>query len=174
MKIEEGQASPLQKAEDVYGKEVSLQGSKVVLSFQRNAGCPICNVQVHELLKYAETFHQQGILIVLVYQSSVDNLREYISQEPMPFHFISDPANKLYKPFGIEKSFRKFLKGLFSGALSKVVKGNSLFKKKIKVDGDVSLIGSDFIIRDGIITKARYGKFVGDHLTPQEIFAHLN
>lgn len=167
------QLTPSFSTKDVYGNEVSdslLKGKRTYLSFQRNAGCPICNLYVHGLLQQKQELAQKGIDVILVYESSTENLRKYLDGESFPFAFVSDPKNKLYNTFGVEKSMGKIMKGMFHGAMSKIAKGKKLFHNKIAMDGDNATIEAGFLIGpDKKIVKAYYGKYVGDQLSVQEI-----
>lgn len=173
--LERAQLTPSFSAKDVYGNEISdtlLKGKKTYLSFQRNAGCPICNLYVHNLLKQKQQLAQKGIDVILVYESSKDNLRKYLEGESFPFSFVADPKDELYKTFGVEKSMGKVMKGMFHGAMGKISKGKKLFHEKIAMDGDNTTIEAGFLIGpDKRIIKAYYGKYVGDQLSVQEIVA---
>jgi peroxiredoxin len=173
MHLRDGQALPVLQVTDVTGNIISLMGEKTFLSFQRNAGCPICNFHVHELIKHAPAFERQQIQVVLVYESSKENLLEYLHQEKLPFAFVADPSRQLYNLFGVERSLFLFLKGLLRGGLTKAIKGKSLFKTKIKIDGDTDRIGADFLLQKGMIEKTHYGAFVGNHLTSDTILSHF-
>ncbi|MDB5257410.1 MAG: alkyl hydroperoxide reductase/Thiol specific antioxidant/Mal allergen [Chitinophagaceae bacterium] len=158
---------------DVYGQSfslVSLKGSKVLLSFMRFAGCPVCNLRVHELLKQSEAFAKQNIRVVLIYESSKENMLTYLGDEKYPITFLTDPQNLFYRAYGVEKSWFKFFSSFFKGALDKVIKGQKLFIKKPSNDGSISRMGADFLIdENGKINIAHYAEFMGDDLSIQKI-----
>ena len=57
MNIEEKQAAPGFTINDVNGKTINLadyKGKKVLLTFYRNVGCPICNLRFHEIQEQSE------------------------------------------------------------------------------------------------------------------------
>jgi peroxiredoxin len=168
MQLAIDQPAPDFATTDVFGNVIHLKklsGQKVYLAFERNAGCPVCNLHVHELLKRADFFKNQNIKVVLVYESTVMKMREYLSGENHPFHFVADPQNKLYKLYGIEQSYGKLFKSLFNGLMKKVMAGNKLFKKTMAQDGHLNTIPSEFLIDEkGLLQIAYYGKFVGDVL----------
>ena len=173
MKLTEQSIAPGIETTDVYGQSFSLndlKGSKVLLSFMRFAGCPVCNLRVHELLKEQKALEQQHIKVVLVYESSKESMLEYLQQEKYPVTFISDPENKFYKAYGVEKSFFKFFSSFFRGAMGKVIKGDKLFKNKPGIDGDIRRIGADFLIDEkGKIEIAHYSRFMGDDLPLEQV-----
>ena len=175
MKLTTKSTAPGIVTTDVYGHSFSLtdlKGSKVLLSFMRFTGCPVCNLRVHQLLKESNAFAEKNIKVVLIYESSKANMLEYLQNEKYPFTFITDLENKFYKAYGVEKSWSKFLSSFFKGALDKVMKGQKLFTKKISNDGSINRIGADFLIDEtGKIIIAHYAEYMGDDLPINEIFA---
>ena len=172
MKLSVHQPSPLFKTKDVYGSEIDLKklrGKKVYLAFERNAGCPVCNLRTHELLKQSEFFKSNNTTVVMVYESSIEKMKEYLGNNAYPFHFVADPQNNLYAQYGVETSVLKFFSSMFNGLMSKVKQGTKLFKKPIKQDGHLTRIPSEFIIdENGDLSLVHYGAFIGDHL-PLEV-----
>lgn len=175
MKVQAGRPAPDFQTQDIYGNPVSLSGLRgrpVLLSFMRNAGCPVCNFQVHELLAQADSLKARNIAVVLVYQSSRENLLGYLSGQALPFTFVADPDNQLYRRYGIEHGMGKMMKGMFNGALGKMRKGKRLFTSQVKQDGNGTTIGADFLLDgQGTVVKAHYGAYLGDHLAPAEVLA---
>jgi peroxiredoxin Q/BCP len=173
MKIKKQQAAPLFTTSDVNGAPVNLadfKGKKVLLTFYRNIGCPICNLRFHELQEQAGYFKSKGLVLLAVYESAADHMKRYLEGEnPYPI-MIPNPDQSLYQRYDIDKSMGKVMKGLFHGALGKGKKGKKLFKQEIKADGSADRIGADFLIDEsGKINTAYYGKFLGDHLPVTEI-----
>ena len=178
MKMTKQQAAPIFTINDVKGATVNLtdfKGKKVLLTFYRNAGCPICNLRFHELQEQADYFKSKRLVLLAVYESSADNMKQYLEGENPYAIMIPNPGQSLYQLYDIDKSMGKVMKGLFHGALEKVKKGKKLFKHEIKADGSSDRIGADFLIDEsGKINTAYYGKFLGDHLPITEIKQFLN
>ncbi len=173
MKLTTKSSAPSIVTTDVYGHFFSLndlKGSKVLVSFMRFAGCPVCNLRVHQLIKERNAFATQNVKVVLIYESSKANLLAYLQSEKSPFTFIADPESKFYKAYGVEKSWSKFLSSFFKGTLDKVMKGQKLFTSKISNDGSLNRIGADFLIDEtGKISIAHYGEYMGDDLPIDKI-----
>ncbi|HPH45524.1 MAG TPA: peroxiredoxin-like family protein [Chryseolinea sp.] len=173
MKLTINQQAPDFSTTDVAGTSIQLKkfkGQKVYLAFERNAGCPVCNLRTHELLKQANSFSKKNIAVLMVYESTPEKMKEYLGDEKYPFHFIPDPTNSLYRKYYVEQSMGKLMKSLFNGLLPKVMQGKKLFKKSISQDGHTTTIPSEFMIdENGNLSKVHYGKFVGDHLPIQEL-----
>jgi thioredoxin-dependent peroxiredoxin len=173
MALQATQIAPDFTIQDVYDHTISLRnykGKKVYLVFMRFAGCPVCNLRVHTLLKHANAFKEKNIEVVLIYESSVENLRIYLNDEAYPFTFVADPQSTLYIKYEVEKSFAKLLMSLFKGMLDKVKKGEKLFKKKPELDGKVTRMEAEFLIDSkGKLIIAHYGSFLGDNVSIEKI-----
>jgi peroxiredoxin len=172
------QAAPAFTAKDVNGKEVNLsdyKGRKVLLTFFRNAGCPVCNLRMHELLARAAAFERKGLTVIAVYESTAQNLRQYTEGQSIPFVMIPDASQQLYSRYAIERSGRKAFASLFHGVMGKAGRGKKLFRRKTEQDGHKTTIGADFLIDEhGKVAVAHYGRYIGDHLPLNEIDTFLN
>jgi thioredoxin-dependent peroxiredoxin len=176
-KIAEGQDAPVFITTDVYGSRIDLsqlKGRKVFLTFHRNVGCPICNLRFHEVESHADTFSAKGLVVISVYESSKENMLTYLDGQKTLSMMIPDPDEKLYDRYGIETSTMKVMKGMFHGAMSKIKRGNKLFRKKLGQDGNFNRIGADFLIDErGVVVRSYYGKFVGDHLPVRDVLEFI-
>ncbi len=169
MPVVEHQPAPDFSTTDFNGQPVSLRGlrgQRVLLSFMRNAGCPVCNLRVHELRQKADSLRAANTAVVLVYESPATALREYLGAEPWPFTFIADPGQILYAQYGVETSVGKFLRSMGNGVMAKGKAGAALDHKPLaKQDGNTTRIGADFLLDEhGVVERSHYGRFVGDHL----------
>ena len=178
MPLQSNQPAPIFQTQDVRGNPVSLkalQGHYVLLAFMRNAGCPVCNFQVHELLTKADSLQKANVVVVLVYESTKENMLRYMNQDgPMPFTFIADPQQQLYNLYGVRGGMGKMMKGMFHGAMGKMKQGKKLFRSPMKQDGHASTVGADFLIDpQGRILNAHYSQFLGDHLTTAQILREV-
>ena len=172
-KIKPPQAAPNFTVRDVKGNLVSLadyRGKKVLLTFYRNVGCPICNLRFHELQNQAAHFQAKGLVVLAVYESSAELMKQYVGDEAFYATLVPNPDLSLYQLYEIEKSGGKMMKGMFHWAMGKMKKGKQLFKDKIKQDGTATRIGADFLIDEsGNLVTAHYGKYLGDHLPLEAI-----
>jgi len=174
----QGQTAPIFTIKDVKGNVVNLsgyKGKKVLLTFYRNVGCPICNLRFHEIQEQAEYFKSKNLVVLAVYESTVENMKTYLADENPYAVMLPDPEKNLYQLYNIEKSKRKVFNSIFHGAISKAKKGGKLFKTKMKQDGDTNTIGADFLIdENGNVNTAYYGKYIGDHLPIEKIKPFLD
>lgn len=177
MKLKKHSLAPEISTSDVYGNPINLsdyRGQKVLLSFHRFIGCPVCNLRVHSF----EQLNGEGIKVINIYESKPETMRKYLTDTPFSATFIADGNEQLYKYYGVEKSWYQFLLGFLKGGMFKGMKGMKLFKGGIKgmpmPDSSFSRIPADFIINEqGIIVKAYYGKHFGDELPIEKIKEHL-
>lgn len=178
MKIKPPQTAPAFTIKDVHGATVNLadyKGKKVMLTFYRNVGCPICNLRFHELQEQATYFKSKGLIVLAVYESTAENIKQYMEGETFYATMIPNPDQSLYKLYDVERSAGKMMKGMFHGAMRKMKEGKALFKKKIELDGNATRISADFLIdENGNVQTAYYGKYIGDHLPIDKIKLFLN
>jgi thioredoxin-dependent peroxiredoxin len=168
-KISQSQAAPGFTVKDVNGNVIDLglyRGKKVLLSFYRNVGCPICNFRFHEVEQQSDLFTRKGLVVLAVYESSAGNMRQYLANEKVYASMIPNPEQDLYELYDVGRSMGKMMKGMFHGAMGKMKKGKKMFKEKLSQDGNSDRIGADFLIDEhGNIVSAYYGKYVGDHIS---------
>lgn len=174
-KLREQQAAPLFVAKDAKDQTITLEqykGKKVFLSFFRYAGCPVCNMRMHELIAKHDSLISKGYQVIAVFETKANILQSYLNDKPLDFPVISDPQRKLYKLYGVKKSIRKMMRTMFNkkGA-SAARQGKALFKgKTYKRDGSLSRIPADFVIdENGTILIVHYGKYIADHLPLETI-----
>lgn len=177
MKLKIGEQAPQFRTQDVYGNELDLnklRGQKIYLAFERNAGCPVCNLRTHNLLRRADFFAANNIKVVMIYESAAETMRSYLHGTSYPFQFVSDPGNRLYNQYGVQRSMLKVMRSMANGIMSKVKQGTKLFREPMKQDGHLDRIPAEFIIdTNGKLTAVHYGRFVGDHLPIERITISL-
>lgn len=172
------QAAPDFSITNLNGDTVRLsdyKGRKVLLSFYRNTGCPVCNLRFHSLEKQAQNFSTKGLVVLAVYENTSQKLKEYTDNNPYYTTFIPNPQQDLYKQYGVEISMGKMMKGMFHGLMGKASEGKKLYKKSIKQEGNTFRMTADFLIdENGNIAKAYYAKYLGDELPISEIETFIN
>lgn len=182
MQLSSNTTAPTLRTQDVFGTPFDLlaaakSGQKILLSFFRSAGCPVCNTRVAQLMGNALRWNEQGLIIVAVYESTRENMLEYVQDSTgrrrFPFTIIADPERKHYQTFHIETSFAKMMGGFMKGSVVAMAMKGSDFSQshsKPKQDGTMTRIGADFLIDErGIIQTAHYGAFLGDHLATDAV-----
>lgn len=175
-RLKVGDTVPVRVFSDVRGQPLDLSaytGQRVLLTFFRYVGCPVCNVRAHELMEQHKKLEAAGIRVIAIYQSSPELLLSFEDTEGIPFSVVADPDGVLYKQFAVRKSFF----GLVGSMLKKDVRakakqGESLYAAGAppKRDGALTRLPADFLISpDGKVLRAHYGKHIADHIPLQEL-----
>ena len=68
----------------IEGRAVALPAAEglVHLQFRRFAGCPICNLHMHEIASRHGEISEAGVTEVVVFHSDADRLRRYVTELP--------------------------------------------------------------------------------------------
>lgn len=169
MKLEENTIAKDFKTNDVFGLPISLEsfkGKKVLLSFMRYTGCPVCNLHIYKLNKKKDALAKKNLAIIFIFESNAKSIIKYIKNENLPFTFVSDPKQILYDVYAVEKSWPKFIKwALTFKGLSNAIKGYTKYQKFYSMKGSTNRVGAEFLIdENGILERVHYGKIVGDHM----------
>lgn len=159
---------------DYDGKSVKLseiKSPKILLSFYRYASCPLCNLRVHQMIQRYPEYRQKGLHVLAFFESSRESMAEYVGKQETPFPLIPDPERRVYKLYGIEHSLWKYIKGVFNGRLFEAIKSGFHIGK---MENQKTLIPADFLIEDGVIKHAYYGKDISDHISFKTIEEFLS
>lgn len=165
------QTAPNLPIQDAFGASIPLPatgGRVTLLTFFRNAGCPVCRLRFHELEQNADKLRQAGIASVAVFESDPARLKTYIENAIPYTKLVGDPELKLYNAYGVERSWGGVFTAMFHGVMGKASAGKKLFNGPQKTDGHMNRMEAEFLIdAQGRILYAHYGAYVGDH-TPLE------
>lgn len=164
--------APLFKQPDFLGNEIHLnkyKDSKVLISFFRGAACPFCNLRIHQLINNFDEFEKRNIKIIAFFAASQSEIAKYAGQQNPPFPIIPDPDLKIYKLYGIEKSFWGMAKTMMNpGKMMNIMRSKYFNMKSVS---DKPLMPADFVLdKNFVITHAYYGKDFGDHIPLEELF----
>lgn len=155
------------------GSSVSIpdsDGRLTHLQFRRFAGCPVCNLHLHNVAKRVDDLKRACIREVAVFHSSAESMRPF--QGELPFDVIPDPNKDLYRAFGVEASLRSVADPrAWGGAVKGMVSGQRW--NPLRGEGGHLGLPADFIIdRAGKITALKYGIHADDHWSVDEILQH--
>lgn len=148
-----------------------LRGKRYMLSFFRFAGCPFCNLRMHELTK---RFNELGdnFTIVAVFDSPIENLKKYSSPHQAPFSVVADEKNIYYRQYDIRQSFVGMLRGVIMRLPSVLY---ALVVKRyipLSIRGKLATMPADFLVDEhGIIQLAHYANDPGDHVDFEQVKA---
>src|SRR2546430_1635640 len=104
-----GDVIPARELIAASGDPVSVPDSDrlVHLQLRRFAGCPICSLHLRSLSLRHDEVVAAGIREVVVFHSTVEELRGHGAD--LPFAVVADPDKRLYAELGVEASPRAVL-----------------------------------------------------------------
>ena len=171
MRLKIGDPAPAFAAIDLYGRLVSpidYVGQVLLLSFNRSAVCPLCNVRLSLLISRYQQYQQRGVHVISVFESSPDYLHYYLDRQHPPFPVVADPERISYTLYGLETSFWGVIKArltrgsVYREAAQKRIGGNPYYNL-VHMDGKFGRMPADFVIGpDMRIRFAYYGRDAGD------------
>jgi thioredoxin-dependent peroxiredoxin len=177
MRLLEGDSAIDFTIKDLAGNDVKLsdyKGQKIMLSFYRYASCPLCNLRVHNLIEHYSKWKENGVVMLGVFQSPPETMKEYLGKQDVPFTLMGDPQHILYGMYGVEAKWSSFFKAFITRGID-TVKAMCKGYMPGKMDGNKHQVPADFLINEDFTIKtAYYGKDIGDHLPIKEIELWVN
>jgi thioredoxin-dependent peroxiredoxin len=171
VRLKIGDFAPSFSAVDLAGRRVSptdYYGRILLLTFNRAAVCPLCNVRLSLLIRRYEEYRQYGIHVMSVFESTEKYLHYYLDRQRPPFPVVADPSRQAYALYGLESSFFNTIKArltrgsVYREAARQKIGGN-VFYNLAHMDGNFGRMPADFIIGpDMRIRFAYYGRDAGD------------
>lgn len=178
MYLETNISAPTFKLIDIFGRTINLESykeKKVLVAFFRHAGCPFCNLRVHELTKAYEMLKQKGLEMIFFFESKERVLlRSIFHKEVSPIPLISDPEKEWYGTYGLETSGYKSAVGHLTGFIQTTIKAKMKgLPVHAMADGEsISTMPAEFLLDKGlIIKKLHYSQKLTDRLPLEEIRA---
>jgi hypothetical protein len=159
----------------IHGDPVQIPGPQRLmhLQFRRYAGCPVCNLHLRSITWRHEEILAAGILEVVVFHSSAETMLEF--QGELPFAAIADPEKKLYSEFGVVRMSPIVALTTALSPRSWLAAGRALrlapSLRGAAGKGEEHLgLPADFLIGPGgRVLAAKYGKYVDDHWSVDEL-----
>jgi peroxiredoxin len=160
---------------DIHGDLVRVPDLRrlVHLQFRRYAGCPVCNLHLRSIALRHDEILAAGIHEVVAFHSSAETMLGF--QGGLPFAAIADPEKKLYAEFGVEKMSPMAALMAALSPRSWRAAGRALMRapslRGAAGRGEEHLgLPADFLIGpDGRVLAARYGKYVDDQWSVDEL-----
>lgn len=172
MRLTAGQIAPGFQVEDINGRALDLKayrGAYVLVSFYRFAGCPFCNLRVHELIQNSAELAASGVELVGFFQSPRERVLSHVGRQQPPFPIVADPGHDVYKRYGVGWSVWGMLKAV-GLRLPRLMKALGTGFLPGPVDGWASLVPGDFLIDPaGRILIAYYGRDISDHVPVDQV-----
>lgn len=175
MRINTGTEAPDFTA-TVYGREAltlsTLRGQKVWLAFFRYAGCPLCNLRVHQMIQRYDDWQRRGLQIVAVFQAPVAEVEANVGKQNAPFSIVCDPTEALYRLYGLEASLAGYLSPKNMPAIAEALREGFM---PGAMHGTKTRLPADFLIdAGGSVVDAFYATTIGDHIPFERVEAFLS
>ena len=171
MRLETNVVAPAFKLIDVFGRTIDLSDYKekrVLICFFRHAGCPFCNLRVHELTKAHDMLKQKGLEMIFFFESKERILlRSIFHKEVSPIPLISDPKKVWYNAYGLETSGYKSAVGHLTGFVQTAIRAKMKgLPTHPMADGEsISTMPAEFLLEKGLIVKKfHYSQRLTDRL----------
>ncbi len=165
MALVPGQLAPEFEAVDWKGSPVRLadhRTRKVWLAFFRYAGCPLCNLRVHDIIARHEGLTARGVDVLAVFQSSPERIASYVGKQSPPFPILADPTESLYGKYGLRTSLWAYLHPKNLGVAFRAMRRGFIPGPP---DGHATRVPGDFLIRPGgTLADVYHGKVISDHI----------
>jgi len=183
MRLKVGQAAPLFDAITLDGRRLSLanyRGTRVLLTFYRAAGCPLCNLRLWHLIDRSFAYRRQGLALIVFFESSAQVAHQYLDRLRPPFPVVPDLERKVYSLYGLESSLMGVARArLTRGADYREAAAKGLGARQVQnllqMDGHFARMPAEFLLGPDLrIRTAYFGHDAGDFLLFSEIDAFLD
>src|SRR3977135_993143 len=157
----------------IHGNSVRIPASerRVDRQFRRYAGGPACNVHLRSIARGLGEILAAGICEVVVFHSKRETMLEF--QGALPFAAIADPEKKLYAEFGVGKMspLSAFDPRSWRAVYRALTRSPNLRGALGKGEEHMGLPADFLIGSDGVILAAKYGAYVDDHWSVDDLLA---
>jgi thioredoxin-dependent peroxiredoxin len=178
MQLTNNVTAPPFRIKDVFGRMIDLseyKDKKILIAFFRHAGCPFCNLRVHNLTKIYPQVKAKGLEMIFFFESKESViLRSTFHKEVSPVPIIADPEKKWYGTYGLEPSLSKSVISHFSTFVQTALKAKNTGVPIHMMAGDESFstMPAEFLVAPGLtIKKVYYSDRLNDRMDINEIVA---
>jgi peroxiredoxin len=140
----------------------ALRGKRTLLAFHRHAGCPYCNLRIHELIQAHPQLERAGVQVIAVFGSSVQGLQKRVGMQQPPFTLVADEDDAIHTLYGTQRSL---LGSLSPALIPKWLEGYRLGIKHGSSDNQATRLPADFLIGPDLrLEGVLYGKNAVEHM----------
>ena len=176
MKLKPGDRAPSFEAIDIEGKTQSLNSDEksILLTFHRHAGCPPCNLRIHEHILEKNKLEKYNIRLLEVIESPASSILRDLSHKDVPFSILPDRERRLYNLYNVTPSISGFMRSFIIKPLYSI---KAMFKHGYtpKFSEVTTMMPAEFLISsDGTVILSRYAKDFGDYLSFDDMYRALD
>jgi peroxiredoxin len=132
-----------------------------VLMFLRYMGCPICQMKIAELRKEIVEFNRRKASLLVVLQSTPDNVCRTVSEKDIPFVVACDPKEKLFALYDVKPG--SIFGYVTPTTIIRAIRATRLGFKHGTYEGNEKQLPATFVIdKNRKVNYAYYGKNVAD------------
>ena len=157
----------------IHGKAIRIPdpGRLTHLQFRRYAGCPACNVHLRSIARRHAEILAADMQEIVVFHSRREAMLEF--QGELPFAAIADPRKLLYAEFGVgQMSWLSAFDPRSWRAVYRALTRTPSLRGAMGRGEDHMGLPADFLIGvDGIVLAAKYGEYVDDHWSVDDVLA---
>lgn len=133
-----------------------------VVWFLRYYGCPVCQLDLHELAACYPELESRDTGVLAVLQSAPDTLREALGEQRFPFPLVCDPTCAIYDAWAVA-SASSIAKLLGVSGAGKAWRAQRAGYRHGAYEGREEQLPALFLLaRDGRVKYARYAKNLAD------------
>lgn len=139
-------------------KDQLLAKGPLLISFQRGGWCPLCNIELRSLQKYARTIKEQGVTLVAISPDSPTDSLSRRETMGLDFLMLSDPENELAAKLGIVNKQPESMRPILASS-------HSAFKESTK-SLDVPVPATILVDEDGGVRQTYVNPRYHERLEP--------
>ena len=169
--LEVNSLAPVFNIKDIFGRQINLRdyrGKKVLVAFFRHAGCPFCNMRVHQLQQREDALKAKNLEMIFFFESDEATLKKNIFHQSIsPVPLIADPTQEWYQAYGVESSALKSTLSHITSIIPAVIKAKlkGLPVHMMAGNESINTIPAEFLIDEkGMIKKVYYSKRLNDRM----------
>jgi thioredoxin-dependent peroxiredoxin len=174
-----GVVAPMFTTSDIFDQPIDLAtyaGQPVLLSFFRNAACAVCNLRVHQLIQRHARYHAARLVVLTVFESPAEAIRQYVGKQDAPFAIIADPQAELYRLYEVETSHERVEASKTHPITGGVIQAAAEIGYALTPEPGSNFfrMPADFLIdTQGIVQHAFYSDILGEHVPFDTLEAFL-
>jgi peroxiredoxin len=148
------------------------RGKRVLLRFNRQAGCPICNPRNREFIRLYPHFQEANTEIIGIFGSPEDVMPLGIGMQNPPYPVLADPKDAVYAEYGVERSLWGLLSPQNWKNMPGVIEGSKMESFRAAGEGEATRMPAEFLIdENGRIEQVHYHAFATDFLPLDVLFS---